>query len=40
MMRDILCRLDNVIPNLQWEILDNPDLVPECVRSFLVYPRQ
>ncbi|GAA3493901.1 hypothetical protein GCM10019016_010000 [Streptomyces prasinosporus] len=39
MIRDMLGRLHTVMPGLQWDLLDNPDLMPDCVRAFLVPAR-
>lgn len=36
MIRDMLCRLTRRVPGLQWETLDIPDLISDCVRAFLV----
>lgn len=36
MLRDMLHRLEDGSPGLVWSLLDNPDLMPDCVRTFLV----
>ena len=36
MIRDMLHRLDDKLPDAQWAVLDNPALMPDCVRPFLI----